>query len=80
VLNSLLCRHGNCWNWCSEFFSLVILSELTIKCVIGFGRYVRIVEDQSTPTHSDFQGGQHVHYFDMCKSIPFKRMLCVRVA
>ncbi len=25
---------------------LVILSEQTVKCVIGFGRYDRILEDQ----------------------------------
>jgi hypothetical protein len=28
-----------------EFFSLIILSELTIKCVKGFGRVVRILKD-----------------------------------
>jgi hypothetical protein len=27
-------------------FFLIILSELIIKCVIGFGRFVRILEDQ----------------------------------
>jgi hypothetical protein len=29
-----------------NLFSLVILSELADKCVIGFGRFVRISEDQ----------------------------------
>jgi hypothetical protein len=27
------------------FFSLVIWVEFTLKCVIGFGRFVRILED-----------------------------------
>jgi hypothetical protein len=27
-------------------FFLIILSELIIKCVIGIGRFVRILEDQ----------------------------------
>ncbi len=29
-----------------NFFYLIILSELIIKCVIGIGRFVRILEDQ----------------------------------
>jgi hypothetical protein len=28
------------------YFSLVILNVLVIKCVIGFGRFVRIFENQ----------------------------------
>jgi hypothetical protein len=33
---------GNRW---SEFFFLVIFSEFIVKCVIRFGRFVRILED-----------------------------------
>ncbi len=29
-----------------NFFSLVMLSELIIKCVIGFGGFVRISKDE----------------------------------
>ncbi len=29
-----------------KFYLLVILSDLTIKCVIGFDRLVRILKDQ----------------------------------
>jgi hypothetical protein len=29
-----------------NFFSLLILSELTVKCVIGVGMFVRILQDQ----------------------------------
>jgi hypothetical protein len=28
------------------FFFLVILSELGVKCVIGFGRFMRILKDR----------------------------------
>jgi hypothetical protein len=38
------CKRWNYWIWWSEFFFLVILSELTIKSVIGFGRFVKILE------------------------------------
>ncbi len=34
----------NYWIWRSEFFFLVILSELTIKSVIWFGQFVKILE------------------------------------
>jgi len=30
----------------ANFFSLVICSELRVKCVIRFGGFVRILEDQ----------------------------------
>ncbi len=33
-------------NWWSEFFFLVTFSEFIVKCVIRFGRFVRILEDQ----------------------------------
>ncbi len=30
----------------NEIVDLVVLSALTVKCVIGFGRFVRILEDK----------------------------------
>jgi len=39
--------HGqwNCWIWQFEFFFLVFLSELPIKFVPGFGRFVKTLEE-----------------------------------
>jgi hypothetical protein len=36
----------HCWIWLFDLFSLVILNELTIQCVIRFGRFERILEHQ----------------------------------
>ncbi len=36
---------GNCWIWWSGFFFLDMLSELIVKCVMRFSRFVRILED-----------------------------------
>jgi hypothetical protein len=54
VLNRLVCRCAekmlwpmNCCIGWSEIFFLANLCEVPLKCVIGFGRIVRILEDQS---------------------------------
>ncbi len=48
-----MCRKDGMANEIAEFgdlnfffFSLVVLSELILKCVIGFGRFVRMLENR----------------------------------
>jgi hypothetical protein len=41
----------NCWIWQFEFFFLVFLSELPIKSELGFGRFVRTLEDMVGRNH-----------------------------
>ncbi len=56
----------NYWIWWSELLLLIILSELIVKCVIGFDKFVRILEDgngKSVPLFAKFS-----QYKALCKS------------